>query len=282
MSILQGTGYAASFTPSSGATAGLTAILTVTAPDASITTPTVTTTATQFTATVPSTQVGNYLLAWSISGTSATVQQDQFTSIAPKLDFLSLADARAELNYAAGDTAKDDKLRRWLKATTYVIEKVTGPILPVSRTRYFDGDNAFFVLSDRWVTSITSMTENLAGVNYTLTEQPLGSGTDSYGYTWDRSINKIVRRNSNGSERSFPSGPGVVTVTYLAGLVAIPDDIQMAAAALVKHFSSRSDQPFRTSFGPSSGDDSTAVGNYFIPNAIMDLLEPWRRPPGIY
>lgn len=280
MSVIQGTGYAASVTPSLGM-AGYTAVLTVTAPDTTVTTPTVTTGVT-FTATVPSTQAGNYMLVWTLTGSVNEVIQDQFTCEAASLSLVSLSRVKDDLNII-NDTSKDNKLRQWIREATRVIETITGPILPISRIYVVSGGNAFLVLPDRWVISVTSMTENLAGTNYTLTEQPLGASTNSYGYTWDRSINKIVRRDGSGQSYFFPDGDDNVTVVYLAGMAGIPNDVQRAASLLVQYWYEQHEQPYRNTTYPGGEVTQTAaVGSYQVPYGIIEVLEPYRRTVGIF
>jgi len=283
MSILQGTGYAATVTPSSGAMTGYTAVLQVTAPDGTITTPAVITT-TSFTATVPATQVGNYLLVWTLTGSPIQVVQDQFTVIPAALTLVNLAQVKGDLNRSLTDTSKDAKLRNWIRQSQSIIENITGPILPQSKTYVADGGINFFVLPDRWVQSITSIVENMGGTNYTITEQPLGSSTSQYGYTWDRTINKITRRDAAGSGMSFPFGSSNVLCVYVAGMSSVPDAIQRAASQMVMHWYKKDDQSVRGAFpaGANAADDVTMVGNYEVPNAVMGLLEQYRRNPGIF
>lgn len=282
MSTLLGGAYLAQYTVP-GALAGTTVTLTVTAPDATVSTPAVIKD-NPCTATVPCTQVGTYLLVWSTTGTVVDVQQDQVTVERASLDLVSLSDLRDELNIAPADRTKDAKLRRWLKAATAVVEKVCGPILPASRTDVYDGGNSYIVLPFRWVQSIQDMHETWGATNFPLTEQPLGQPGTPYGYTWDRTINRIVRRAYGGSPAFFPHGTDVVSITYTVGMTTIPDDIQLAAAALVKHFYRKNEQPFRSAYAAQASDDAgmTMVGNYLVPHEVMELLDPWRMPPGIF
>jgi hypothetical protein len=65
---------------------------------------------------------------------------------------------------------------------------------------------------------------------------------------------------------------------------SIPDDIQLARAA-DRALVPEERGPFRTGtpFNAAGGDDAMNMpGNYMVPNEVMELLEPWRRPPGIF
>jgi hypothetical protein len=282
MSVLLGDVYAASYTVP-GFVTGTTITLTVTAPDGTISTPTVSTGATS-SAAVPASQVGSYLLVWSASGAVTDVYQDQFSVIAPALDLVSLNDVRDQLNITPTDRSMDAKLIRFIKAATSVIENITGPILPASRTDVFDGETTYVSLPFRWVKSIQLVTETRGITNYTLTEQPLGHSTDAYAYTWDKTVNKIVRRAYGGAVAIFPPGTNVVSVTYTLGMTTIPDDIQMAAAELIRHWWQFGQQPFRGAFSAQPVDDgglATVVG-YAVPNRVLELLNPWRRHPAVF
>ena len=288
MSVLQGTVYAAELLAGTDLT-GATVTCTVTAPDLTTVTystgaGTVTVTVAAAVVTVPATQVGTYLLVWSVSGLVSGGQTDQFTVVAATADLISLTDLKDELNLSASDTSKDAKLRRWLKAATSTIENVTGEVTVRQVTETFDGGSSYVVLSARWVTAITSVVETWATVNYTLTNQPLGASVDAFGYTWDQRTNTITRRTFGGAAACFQPGLRTVAVTYQAGMPSIPDDIQLACAELIKHWYRKSEVAFRTTaFGAGGGDDDYNMpGNYMVPNAVMELLEPWRRPPGIF
>jgi hypothetical protein len=212
------------------------------------------------------------------------VSQDQFSVIAASLDLVSLSDVRDQLNIAPTDRSMDAKLIRFMKAATAVVENITGPILPQTRTDVFDGETTFVVLPFRWVQSITDVHETRGITNYTLTEQPLGSSVDAWGYTWDKTINKLVRRAYGGAVAIFPPGTNVVSVTYKLGMLTIPDDIQMAAAELIRHWWQFGQQPFRGAFSAQPVDDggvATVVG-YAVPNRVLELLNPWRRHPAVF
>lgn len=284
MVVLQGGTYPAELVSGADLT-GATVTCAVSAPDLTTVTYTtstgVTVTGSTATVSIPATQVGQYLLLWNVTGTVSGMQEDQFTVKAAKRELMSIGDLRDELNIA--DTSKDEKLRRWLTAAGDVIENVTGPLRATTRTERFDGGTEWVVLSARWVSAVTSVVETWATVNYTLTEQPLGASTDAFGYTWDPNTNTITRRTYGGAAAYFQPGLRTVAVTYLEGLTSVPDDVQLACARLIGHWYRKSETAFRgTSFGGGSDDAVNMPGNYMVPNEVMELLEPWRRPPGIF
>jgi hypothetical protein len=130
---LLGVPYAATLVSGTDLTAA-TVTCTVTAPDGTVGTPTVTIAGTTATAVVVPAQVGTYLLTWAVTGAVTGGQTDQFTVEAPTLDLVSLSEVKSELNINPTDTSKDAKLREWMRAATGVVENVTGAILPAPRT----------------------------------------------------------------------------------------------------------------------------------------------------
>ena len=288
MPVLQGDAYIASYAASGGTLAGATVTLTVTAPDGTTSTPAASVNATAGTAlaTVPAAQAGSYLLVWLVTGSVTDVEQDQFTALMPALELISLTDARDEVGLDPNDHTYDAKLRRWIHAAADVIEHVCGPIRGQARTDFFDGDTTFVVHPYRWVKALTAVSETRGITVYPLTEQPLGSSVNAFGYTWDRTVNKIIRRGYGGGVVLFPPGEQIVRVDSLLGFATIPTDIQMAAADLVAHWYKRSLTPgggTRIGYpGTESAGDEMRVGNYLVPNATMELLSPWTRRPGIF
>ena len=280
MSVIQGAVYAASYV---AATAGSTAVLTVTAPDATTTTPAVSTSASVFTASVPAAQVGAYLLVWTIAGTITDVQVDQFTVTAPTLQLISLSDLRDQINVSPTDQTGTLKLRRFISSAGEVVKNIVGPVLPQTENYVVDGGGQFLMIPRRWIISITLVVETIAVVNYTLTEQPLGSSYNNYGYTWDRAINKIVRRGAAGIAIPFTPGVMNVSCTYVSGMSTIPQDITDATGELIRHWWANGQQPWRAAFQPG-GDDTgfQPVMGYAIPNRVMEMLMPYRKSPGIF
>lgn len=280
MTVIQGAVYSASYV---GASGGTSAVLTVTAPDSTTTSPATSGAAGAFTANVPAALVGVYLLVWTVTGAGTDVQVDQFTVTAPTLQLMSLSDLKDQLNVSVTDTSGTAKLRRFIQSAGDVVKNITGPILPETRNYTVDGGGVFLVLPQRWVISMVSLIETITIVNYTLTEQPLGSSINNYGYTWDRPVGKITRRGGGGTAMPFAPGVMNVSATYIAGMPTIPQDITDAAGELIRHWWANGQQPWRSAFSPS-GDDagSQPIMGYAIPNRVIEMLTPYRSNPGIF
>lgn len=282
MSVIQGDIYAASYMASIAATV----VLTVTAPDGTTSTPTVVTTgAPVYTSTVPASQVGAYLLTWVASGALVDVFTDQFTVIAPSLQLISYGDLVDQINVSATDTTTTARLRRFIQSATDVVQNITGPVLPVTKATYFDGGQSSVTLPYRWVKSITSVVEWWGGTTtYTLTAQTPGSSMGTFNYLWDTSSNSITRY-AGGFPTSFFPLENSVTVTYLAGMVTIPQDITDATGELVRHWWQNGQQPRSVSFtNPGAGDDDGAITvmGYAVPNRVNEMLAPYARRPAIF
>lgn len=285
MSVLQGSVYVAQLVSDSDLSAA-SVTCTVTAPDGTVTTtptPSLDSTKRIASANVPAAQVGTYLLVWGATGAVVGAQQDQFTVEAATLDFLSLPDLKDRLNIKPTNTGKDVFLRECLRAATGVIENITGPILPRTVTEHFDGGQLAVVLTAERVSAVTAVSESTGPVSRVLTEQPLGASVDAYGYTWDRVTNVLLRRGAGGTATRFPAGYGNITVTYRAGTATIPADVARATAVLIGHWYQKDTVAYRSPapYGAGQGDDTVMVGNYEVPNAVLELLEPLRRIPSI-
>lgn len=281
MSVIQGAVYTATYNAAS-ALAGSTPVLTVTAPDQTVASPAVAVSGSTATANVTGAQVGQYLCVWSVTGVITDVIVDQFSVIAPALQLVSLSDVKQDLRLPSTDTTYDAQLRRWIAAANGVVTRICGPITPTTETYYIDGGSRTMVLPRRWVISITSLIETIAVVNYTLTEQPLGASVNNYGYTWERASNVIVRRGGAGYAIPFAAGMRSVQCTYVAGMQVIPEDIQLGALALVKHFYKKGNVPKSSPLQVQDPASQLLIGNYYVPNEVLELLSPYQLTPGIY
>jgi hypothetical protein len=262
--------------------------LTVQNPDGSTTSPSLSNTSTgiysvAFTPTLP----GHYVYRFLATGTGASATEGEFDVRAVFTPgIVSLVDVKSFLNFPANDNGSSDaKIQEFIDAATEIVEGVTGPLVPETVTNVFNGGLSFIVLPERNVVSITSLTENRGLTNYTLTNQPLGQSIDAFGYTWDRTIQKIVRRGFGGGTVLFAPGEDNVVCTYVVGLGLIPGNVTMACLELIRHWWQWGQMGLRPSLGnPNSGagDETPSVSNaYAVPNRVLELLMPHKRGPGI-
>lgn len=192
---------------------------------------------------------------------------------------VSLADVKYHLNKTDNDD--DTELQFFIDAATPVIENIAGPVLPQTKTEYFNGGVSQISVNWLPIVSVTSVTETYGQTNYTLTEISLGSSNSNFAFTVDYSTGRIVRRSFN-AEALFPVGTNNVKVAYVAGRATIPANVRLATLMLIQHLWSTS-QLNRGGGRPSlGGDDSFMSGAGFaVPNRVRELLQPSPRVPGV-
>ncbi|WP_330265326.1 phage head-tail connector protein [Streptomyces griseorubiginosus] len=180
---------------------------------------------------------------------------------------LTLAEAKAQLDITT-DT-EDAELQAYIDALTAPIERHVGPVEIRTVTEVVDG-RAALVLTQVPVVSLTSLTP--------LTTGGTAIGTDEVFLDKDSGV---IHRLSGGS---FAGGPW--TAVYEAGRGEVPPTINLAARILLQHL-------WRTQYGASRGLSSVGGGDdflvteqiagwgYAIPNRVLQLLEPYKVPPGV-
>ncbi|MFB7364164.1 head-tail connector protein [Streptomyces hydrogenans] len=179
---------------------------------------------------------------------------------------VSLAEAKAQLDIQT--TADDDELQRYIDALTAPIERYVGPVENREVAEDLEGRTTTLCLSSVPAVSLISIVPVLAGGQAIAVDTVHLDGAKG-----------IVRRLDGGSFRG-----GLWTVTYTAGRGSVPPTIKVAALILLQHL-------WRTQYGAARGasggtDDydvnEPVVGwGYAIPNRVLQLLEPYRVPPGV-
>lgn len=181
---------------------------------------------------------------------------------------LTLADAKAQLNITG--TADDDELQVYVDSVTPVIENYVGPVEPREVVETHDGGvRLVLVLRQTPVLSLTAVSSVLSGGMVPSVEDLVlvDPGTGE------------VRRRDGGYLR------GLLQVTYQAGRPSVPPTINLAARILVQHLW-RTQRPTRGG-GLAGGGDDYSVNEpipgfgYAVPNRVLELLEPYRLPPGV-
>lgn len=179
---------------------------------------------------------------------------------------LTLAEAKDQLDITT--TSSDAELQRYIDALTAPIERFVGPVENRTVSEVIEGKTHVLCLSSTPVVSITSITPALTGGETIAPADVFLDGAKG-----------IVRRLDGGAFCG-----GLWTVTYTAGRGTVPATIRLAAAILLQHL-------WRTQYGAArgsagGGDDfdvnEPIVGfGYAIPNRVLQLLEPYRVPPGV-
>ncbi|MFG2722711.1 hypothetical protein ACGFW5_31095 [Streptomyces sp. NPDC048416] len=266
----------------------LSVALTVTDPAGTVTQPaTADAGSGRYTAVVPAAAVsGVWLYRWTATGTgTGFVDEGQF-SVRPLgvEQLVDLASVKAHLNMNPTDTRQDDELQGFILAAADLARDVVGPVLPEQHTEWHNGGVVALSLDWKPVTSVQSVTEYVAASTWVLTEQPLGTSTDAYGYTVDLDRGQIVRRATGGAV-CFPHGVKNVKVVYTAGRSgSVPWSVRLGTLELIRHLWQLTQQGGRTRFGGSTldGADSGIVPiGFALPQRVIELWAPYRRGPGI-
>lgn len=181
---------------------------------------------------------------------------------------LTLADAKAQLNLV-GD-GDDTELQVYVDAVTPVIEEYIGPVEARAVTERHDAGagRRALVLRTSPVLSLTSVVPVLAG--------GLSYAVD--GLVLDQDTGQVLRYDG-GVFR------GLLDVTVQAGRDSVPGTVNLAARMLVQHLW-RTQRPARSG-GLAGGGEDYSISNpipgfgYAVPNRVLELLAPYRLPPGV-
>lgn len=264
-----------------------TVVVTVTQPDGSTLTPTPANAGVgvyQAVVAAP-TQTGTYLVHWSASGSGFAHSYDDQFQVRPSSaeQIVDLASVKAHLNMNPNDISQDAELTTFILAATPVIRDMIGPIVPEQHTEFFDG--AVMTISVAWqpLLSIQSIYEYYGLSKFLLTEQPLGSQNNAFGFTVDYITGQITRRTFGGQAALFAVGDKNVKVSYTAGRGDIPYNVRLGALEFIRHNWSMTQQAGRPRMrsGMDGGGEMAVPIGFAVPDRVVELLAPHRRPPGI-
>lgn len=266
----------------------LTVTLTVTDPTGAVTHPaTASAGSGVYTAVVPAVAAaGVWLYRWTATDTGVNWADEGQFQVRPLgiEQVVDLASVKAHLNLNPTDARQDDELRGFILAAGDLARDVVGPLLPEQHTEWHNGGTRTLTLDWLPVASVLSVTEYVSASTWLLTEQPLGTSTDAYGYTLDLDRGQITRRATGGAV-CFPAGIKNVKVVYTAGRAgAIPWTVRLGALELIRHLWQLTQQGGRSRFGGSAldneGNGMVPIG-FALPQRVIELWAPYRRPPGI-
>lgn len=245
------------------------ATLTVTLPDGSTVSPTVEapTEAGRYVHDYVTEVAGRHSVRWVFTDPAAAFT-DVFDVREPEPPLiLSLADAKAQLNITS--SRDDDEIRGWLEAVTSLVEQYTG--ITVRQT--FTETHALsrlgarsLVLRHTPVVELTAL-EELSGA-------PIGVAS------LDVDLVTGVVRPVDGSCLA-----GTLKATYTAGRAVIPAAVAKAASIILQHLWRAQRHAARGAL-PGGGDDYSVSEpipglGYAVPNRALQLMEPFRLPPGV-
>jgi hypothetical protein len=272
-------------------TGALVASVTVTSPSGAITSPSVSSAGSgAYSAVVPSVTAGTWLVRWTATGTNGGVPvgwayEDQFTVRPQGVEQLvDLISVKKHLNIPLNDTRQDEELQGFILTAADQARDVCGPFLPEVHTQFFDG--GLSTIQPDWLplASVQSVTEYYGLSGFVLTEQNLDAQMNAFAFTVDYTTGQITRRTFGGGAATFALGDKNVKVVYTAGTGGqIPFTIRLGALELIRHLWQQTQNGGRPKFG-SAGIDGDSMGvpmGFALPDRVIELWGPKRRPPGI-
>ena len=243
-------------TDSSGNPANPGAItLTVTLPDGTTATPSVTSNPVgTHTASYTTTQEGRHGVSWVATGVNLSAYADSFNVDAWR-GLVSVAEAKDHLNASGITAANEEELRFHVLTASQVVEDLIGPV--ARRT----------------------ITEVVTPIGGKLWLRPpvisVSSVTSAYGYTATYTVGDlyvdgesgVVHYGAGGSTFAYP-----VTVTYVAGRAVVPAPIRMAVLDLIRINWRPQQGGNYSAFDEVAGGPSVMRLGYFVPRNIEEGL----------
>lgn len=215
------------------------------------------------------TQAGQHAVRWLFTG-PACAYTDMF-DVRPAVPgyILSLAQAKRHLRITRPED--DEDLREWLESITEGIEGLAGAVVRRTITEVQD-------IARRGVPTMV--------LRHTPVLELTGIAT-VYAGGWTCAVADLDLDPATGTVRLLSGGwlYGPLRVTYIAGRAIKPPTITAASKIILRHL-------WRTRYGSSralpsaGGNEDFSVTEpipgfgYAIPNRALQLLEPFRLPPG--
>lgn len=199
--------------------------------------------------------------------------------------FITVQDAKDSLNIPASDTSNDAELPAFINAATPVIEDIVGPVAKRQIVgELHDGNSPTIRLNWLPVFSVDQVTESYGGTLYTLTQASRPYLSTAYSYTVNLTLGRLTRRVAAGGITPFRGGNDSISVDYTVGYATLITDVApnvvLATKELVRHQWQASQQGGRPGFGTDVPMTTTPRG-FAVPNFVVELLKPTRRPPGM-
>jgi len=263
-------------TNSSGTPQNATSVVcTITKPDGSTTTPSVTNSgAGLYDIAYTPTLSGRHTVRWVATGTNASAFTDEFTvRDLTTLPVVSYDMALSHLNIPAA-SADEDEIRRFIDAAQDLAENYVGAVLGRrSITETYDGQTDVLRLRSPRAISITTVVESdvtLDSSQYKLDD----TGQRLYRLT----TSTISASSSFGAYGYWASGVNAVTVTYVAGFTVTPPAVQQGVLEILRHLWQTQRGAATVMNRMGAGDDFYTTPTYSLPRRAMELLDPASLP----
>ncbi|WP_329311706.1 head-tail connector protein [Streptomyces sp. NBC_01262] len=258
--------------PGGTLTTATTAVLTITRPDGTTATPTVPDPGEtgKYRVDYVPVQAGRHSVRWLFTS-PASAYTDSFDvreAVPPML--VSLADMKAHMRITS--TSTDGELRGWIESATEGVENYAGVCvrrLVVERQDIPPFGVCTVMLRQIPVLSVTSVV-------------PIRSGGTTYDVD-DLDVDQptgVIERLDGG--RIF----GPLRITYTAGRTIVPSAHRDATKVIVQHLWRTKYGASRAASGLGGGEDFSVTEQvpgfgYAVPNRALQLLEPYKLPPGM-
>lgn len=196
------------------------------------------------------------------------------------VDIVTAEDAATFMRLNAADS-QDSLVQTCVSAATPLIEAIVGPQTVNTYSEFYDGGRPFIRTTHQPLVRVDSVSEFIGTTVYPLTEQPLGSQTDAWGFTVNLLTGVIERRTFGGGPAPFMPGESNIAVTYEAGVESPAPNVTLATLALVKHLYKATLPKLRSRGGDYDDGSSIIPVGYAVPNFVLELLQADNLGPGI-
>ena len=251
-----------------------TVVCTITLPDGSTATPTVTNSQTGiYDVDYTPTMFGRYAVRWVATGSNASAYADDFTvRDYADLGIVSLDEVKAHLNIPATNTTNDEEIRRFMDAASDLAENYVGCVLGRKTfvNEKYSGNTDIIRLNNPRAISITSVYEN--GVLL----DPAAYVLD---YTGQR-LTRVTTGSLSGPNYFGIWAPGAqnIVVSYVAGFVNPPASAKQGVLEIIRHLWQTQRGPTAVVGRNQSGDDFVQGATYSLPRRAIELLDPVSLP----
>lgn len=260
---------------SSGNPANATAVVaTITAPDGTSSTPSVTNSGTGlYDISYTPTQYGRHTIRWVATGTNASAYADEFTvRDFTALGVVSLDEVKQHLNIPSTNTTLDEEIRRFIDAATDLAESYLGVDLGrrIWTDELYDGNTDHLRLRNPKALSITSVYEN--GLLLASTDTVL----DPTGQRLYRVTTGAL--SSPSYYGIFAPGSNNIKVSYISGFITPPPAAKQGVLEIIRHLWQTQRGGMNVMGRALPGDEQYPTSTYSLPRRAMELLDPLSLP----
>lgn len=262
-----------------------TVTVTITLPDGTFVTPTVSNPSTgRYSAQYTTVQIGRHVVRWLAVGVAPGGHLDVFNvRDSTSLAILSLAEARQFLNMDAHDTVDDEELRGYIDAATVLIERHVDKVVARRTVTEFHQFEDYRRRAWAYATDARRLSVRTLVLDAVPVVSITSVGTTDGLLTWDVTTLNIDGPLGTVTDTAGRGFNGDIKVVFVAGPTVVPANYLLAAQVTVAHL--WESQRLQTLKAPGFGGDDalmfvggTRTGlSYALPPRAIELLGG--RPP---